>query len=200
LGKGPKVNQSSVNTQANLQGTETNLLNQYAGIAMPGIQSSQNYWESLLHGGPAAQAATAPYAQTIAQQTAANQKNIQNTLPSGGEKNLALAQNQTGMGQSIANLYQGLGPQAAQQLGNLSLGAGGVGNQGAGVGAQAGGSLLNLAGQQAQAKGQMWGGIGSGVGSLMGGKLGSGGSLLGSLGSKGGGAGANTGGGYGNAS
>ena len=200
MGKGPKVPQSNVNTQGQLQGTEAKLLGDYSNIALPGLTSANTYWMDLLHGGQAAQSATAPYAQTIAQQTAQNQKNIQSTLPAGGEKNLALAQNQTGMGQSIANLYQGLGPQAAQQLGNLSLGAGGVGNQGAGVGAQAGGSLLNLAGQQAQAKGQMWGGIGSGVGSLMGGKLGSGGSLLGSLGSKGGGAGANTGGGYGNAS
>lgn len=174
MGKGPSVPQSAVNTNVGLQSTEAGLLNKYSNIASPGLQTSENYWQSMLQGGPAAQAATAPYAQTIAQQTAANQKNIQNTLPAGGEKNLALAQNQTQQGASVANLYQGLGPQAAQQLGNLSLGIANTGNQSGGVSAQSGASNLNLAGQQAQAKGQMWGGIGQGAGSLLGGKLGAG--------------------------
>jgi hypothetical protein len=178
MGKGPKVPQQAIDANVNLQNTEAGLLKNYSNIALPGLNTASNYWTSLLQGGPSAQAATAPYAQTIAQQTAANQKNIQNTLPAGGEKNLALAQNQTGMGQSIANLYQGLGPQAAQQLQALSLGSAGAGTGSGGVSAGAGASNLNLAGQQANAKGQMWGGIGSGVGSLIGGKLGAGNGLF----------------------
>ncbi len=173
-GKGPSVPQSSINQQTQLQSTEAGLLKQYSGIAMPGLNSAEGYWNSILQGGPAAQAATAPYAQTIAAQTAANQKNIQNTLPMGGEKNLALAQNQTQQGASIANLYQGLGPMAATQLGNLSLGVANAGTGSGQVSSSAGASMANLAGQQAQAKGQMWGGIGQGIGSLAGGKLGAG--------------------------
>jgi hypothetical protein len=179
MGKGPKVPQSSVDTNVGLQKLEFQYLPQFASQGLRNLGASSQYWTDILHGGPAAQAATAPYAQTIAQQTAQNQKNIQNTLPAGGEKNLALAQNQTGMGQSIANLYQGLGPTAAAQLGSLGLGSAGAGNAAGGVSAGAGASNLNLAGQQANAKGQMWGGIGSGVGSLVGGKLGAGNGITG---------------------
>jgi len=189
MGKGPHVPQSAVNSQVNLQNTEAGLLKQYSGIAIPGLQTASDYWNALLKGGPAAQAATAPYAQTIAAQTAAAQKQIQSTLPMGGEKNLAEAQAKTQQGASIANLYQGLGPTAASQLQALSLGSAGAGTGSGGVSAGAGASNENLAASQAAAKGQMWGGIGSGVGTLAGGAMGSKGTGTGVLGNKGAGGG-----------
>lgn len=183
-GKGPSVPQSAVDSQVNLQNTEAGLLKQYSGIAIPGLQTASDYWSSLLKGGPAAQAATAPYAQTIAAQTAAAQQQIKNTLPMGGEQNLALAQSKTQQGASVANLYQGLGPTAASQLQALSLGSAGAGTGSGSVSAGAGASNENLAASQAAAKGQMLGGIGSGVGTLAGGMLGSKGSGSGALGGK----------------
>jgi hypothetical protein len=184
MGKGPHVPQSSVDASVNLQNTEAGLLQQYAGIAVPAAHQVESYWQGMLAGGPAAQAATAPFAQTIAQQTAQNQKNIQNTLPAGGEKNLALAQNQTQQGASIANLYQGLGPTAATQLQNLALGTAGAGTGSGAVSSSTGASLGNLAASQAAAKGNMFGGIGQGIGSLAGGALGSKGTGAGALGGK----------------
>lgn len=174
MGKGGgnvQVPQSVVNSQANLQNTEAGLLDKYAGIALPNIQRATDYWSSLMAGGPAAQAATAPYAQQIAQQTAASQKQIEQNLPAGGEKNLALAELPIQSGASIANLYQGLGPTAATQLGNLALGSAGAGTGSGGVAAGAGSSLTGLAGQQNQAKGSAKGGAGAGLGSLAGGAL-----------------------------
>ena len=185
MGKGPSVPQSAVNAQVNLQNTEAGLLKQYSGIALPNLGTAANYWNSILQGGPAAQAATAPYAQTIAGQTAAAQQQIRNTLPMGGEQNLALANAKTQEGMSIANLYQGLGPTAASQLQALALGSAGAGTGSGSVSAGAGASNLNLAASQAQAKGSMWGGIGSGIGTLAGGALGSKGTGTGALGNKG---------------
>lgn len=182
MGKGPKVPQSSIDTQVGLQSTEADLLKKYSAIALPNLSAAGSYWQDILKGGPSAQAATAPYAQTIAGQTAAAQKQIQSMLPAGGEKNLALATLPISQAKSVADLYQGLGPAAASQLQALGLGSAGAGTGAGGVSANAGGSMANLAGQQAQAKGAMWGGIGSGIGSIMGGALGSPGGLKGAFG------------------
>lgn len=179
MGKGPHVPQSSIDAQVGLQNTEADLLKKYSAIALPNLGTAANYWSDILKGGPSAQAATAPYAQTIAGQTAAAQKSIRDMLPAGGEKNLALAQLPISQAASIANLYQGLGPAAASQLQALGLGSAGAGTGAGGVSANAGGSMANLAGQQAQAKGSMWGGIGSGVGTALGGKMGAGHGLSG---------------------
>lgn len=184
MGKGPSVPQSAVNSQVNLQNTEAGLLKQYSGIAIPGLNTASNYWNDILKGGPSAQAATAPYAQTIAAQTAAAQQQIKNTLPMGGEQNLALAQAKTQQGASVANLYQGLGPTAASQLQALSLGSAGAGTGSGGVSASAGSANEQLAASQAAAKGQMIGGIGSGIGTLAGGAMGSKGTGSGPLGNK----------------
>lgn len=171
MGKGPHVPQSSIDAQVGLQNTEADLLKKYSAVAMPGLNTASNYWMDILKGGPSAQAATAPYAQTIAGQTAAAQRQIKDMLPAGGEKNLALAQLPISQARSVADLYQGLGPTAASQLQALGLGSAGAGTGAGSVSATAGGSMANLAGQQAAGKGSMAGGIGSGLGSLAGGAL-----------------------------
>lgn len=175
MGKGSKglnVPQSVLNSTMDLQNLEKSLLSQYSSIAIPGISSASNYYSDLLKGGPTAQSATAPYAQKIQEQAGVTQRNILNNLPAGGERNLALAQLPLTTGTNIANLYQGLGPQAASGLSGLSLGAAGAGTGSGGVSSSAGSSLTGLAGQQQQAKGSATGGIGAGLGSLAGGALG----------------------------
>lgn len=172
MGKGPSVPQSSINQQTQLQGTEADLLGKYSNIALPYLSSAGNYWTALMKGGPEAQAATAPYAQKIAAQTGAAQHNIENNLPAGGEKNLALAQLPMQQATNVADLYQKMGPMAASQLQALALGSAGAGTGAGGVSANAGSSMASLAGSQAQAKGSMWGGIGQGLGSAAGGFLG----------------------------
>lgn len=197
MGKGPRVPQSAIDATANLQNTEAGLLSQYANIALPNLGAASNYWNALLKGGPAAQAATAPAAETIAGQTAAAQRNIEQNLPAGGERNLALAQLPIQSGANIARLYEGLGPTAAAQLQALALGSAGAGTGSGAVAGGAGGTLASLAGQQAASKGNMFGGIGSGLGTLAGGALGSKGTGAGALGAKGAGGAAKGAGGAG---
>src|SRR4029077_20226837 len=184
MGKGPQVPQSAINSMVNLQNTESGLLTQYSNIALPLLNSAGNYWQALMQGGPAAQAATAPYAERIAGQTAAAQKQIQSNLPAGGEKNLALAELPIQSNASIANLYAGLGPQAASMIQSLALGSAGAGTGSGGVSAAAGGSNENLAATQAASKNNMFGGIGSGLGQIAGTSLGSKGTGTGALGGK----------------
>lgn len=175
MGKGSKglnVPQSVINSTIDLQSLEKSLLSSYSNLATAGTKAAGNYWEQLMQGGTAAQGATAPYAQTIAAQAGTTQRNILNNLPAGGERNLALATLPITTGSNIASLYQGLGPTAATNLGNLSLGLAGAGTGSGGVAAGAGSSLMGLAGQQQAAKGSATGGLGAGLGSLAGGALG----------------------------
>jgi len=172
MGKGANVPQSSINAQAGLASSLGNLANIYAGQAGPNITSASDYWQKLLGSPQAQQQALGPSEGNISQAYQGAKQTIQNTLPQGGEKNLALAQLPTAQAGSIAQLYQGLGPQAATQLGNLGLGVGGLGVGSGGVGAQAGGTLTSLAGQQSLAKGQALGGLGQGLGAAAGGYLG----------------------------
>jgi hypothetical protein len=184
LGKGPHVPQTSIDASVNLQNTEADLLKAYSSIARPALTGAASYWGALMQGGPAAQAATAPYAQRIGAQTAAAQKQIEQNLPAGGERNLALAELPITRDANVASLYAGLGPMSAQQLQALGVGSAGAGTGSGAVSANAGGTLANLAGQQANAKGQMFGGIGSGLGTFAGTALGSKGTGTGALGSK----------------
>lgn len=175
MGKGSKglnVPQSVVNSTIDLQGIEKGLLSAYSKTALPAISGAADYWSSLMKGGTAAQSVVAPYAQQIQSNAATTAKQITANLPAGGERNLALATLPITTGSNIASLYQGLGPTAASNLGQLGLGAAGAGTGSGGVGVGAGSSLMGLAGQQMQAKGSGIGGIGAGLGSLAGGALG----------------------------
>ena len=169
----PKIPQSSIDAQVNLQNTEANLLKQYSNFALPNLGTASDYWGQILSGGPAAQRATAPYAQMINTQATQARNNIINTLPAGGEKNLALAQLPIQTATNVAKLYQGQGPQAAGALQGLALGAGGLGTGSGSVASSTGAGLLNASIAQQQMKSQMAGGIGGGLGTLLGGVLGS---------------------------
>lgn len=110
-----------------------------------------NYWNSLLQGGQAARVAVGPIAGDITQQTSATGNQILNTLPAGGERNLARAQNLISGGTNLARLYAGVQPAAATALGNL---ASFTGSQAVGFGGTTntniGAAASTLASQQAQ--------------------------------------------------
>jgi hypothetical protein len=168
VGKGPKVNQSVIDNQAQLQQQLGGLATTFANTGLPYLKQAGSYWQDIMKGGQAAQLATAPYAQKISQASQGAQNTIQNFMPSGGEKNLALEQLPMQRAGQIASLYQGMGPQAASALGSLGLGSAQAGTGFGGVSANAGGTLANLAGQQSMAKGSALGGLGQGLGTLAG--------------------------------
>lgn len=121
-----------------------------------------NYWNTLLKGGQAAVTAVGPYSDMIRNSTAATNTTLQG-LPGGGERNLAIAQNQVGQANNLARLYAGVQPTAAQALGTLSqvpIGAGGsiINSSGPQIGA---GVQSQLGNQGAKMQG------GSGLGSLL---------------------------------
>lgn len=157
MGKGPQVNQSSIDTQANLA-------NQFAGVGIPAVHTASDYWTSLLKGGTAAQQAVAPVASQIQQQYQGSNNATRNLTPQGGQRNLALSQAPIQESGQLARLYAGVQPMAANALSSLGEGVGGISSS-------AGSSLTGLAGQNAMAKGQALGGIGQGLGSAAGGFL-----------------------------
>ena len=129
------------------------------GGGQSALNPALNYYQSLLAGGPQAQQAVAPAAQQISQVYGQQQQNIQNSLPQGGERNLALAQLPIQRAGQIASLYQGVQPAAAQALSGIGTGL-------LGLGGQVGQGLVNYQQSQNQQKGQALGGVGSGLGQL----------------------------------
>lgn len=112
---------------------------------------AKDYWTSLLQGGQAAQVAVAPIAEQVQATSEAGQKNILNSLPAGGERNLALAQAKIQQGSDISRLYAGVQPTAAQNLAQLAGIAGGQGVGLAGTAAPATSSAINYFGNTADA-------------------------------------------------
>ena len=135
------------------------------GGGQSAINPAINYYQGVLAGGPQAQQAVAPAAQQISQVYSQQQKNEQNLLPQGGERNLALAQLPIQRAGQIASLYQGVQPAAAQALS-------GIGTNLLGLGGQAGQGLVGYQGQQNAQKGAALGGLGQGLGQLGGKALG----------------------------
>lgn len=168
MGKGPKAPGNTLPNQGSLANSFSGLANNWSAGAAAPIGAATNYYTALLNGGPAAQNAVAPSAMNIRNVYGGNENTLKNFMPAGGERNLALQQNQLAKTGSIANLYANVQPQAAQSLaslggmqGQLGQGYGGLANQGLG-------SLIQYQSGQNQAKGQALGGIGGGIGSLAG--------------------------------
>lgn len=168
MGKGPKAPSTTLNS---LSSNATGLANAGTGFinaSMPAYKSATDFWSGVLSGGnTGGQQLVAPSAQSIGQLYSGNQKTLQNFMPAGGERNLALQQNQLQKASSIAGLYRNVQPYAAQQLASLA----GVGLQGgtgaAGVGQQGFGDLASYMANQNAAKGASLGGIGKGLGTIL---------------------------------
>lgn len=175
-GMNPQVEQGMLTNEAalaNAASFETDLSRRMFNLAYPGLQTAENYYSDIATGDPGAIArATAPAAQQITQATEGAQKNILQTMPSGGEKTLALEQADVSRGAQIGGIAAQSYLQAPQALASLagmaipqSTAMAGTGISGFG---QAGQTLSSLGSMQIQEqqvqmeqKGQMMGGLGS---------------------------------------
>jgi len=113
-----KLAQQQLDLQKQQMAFGTGLINKGISEAW---QPSANYWNVLLKGDPTAVAqATGPYQDLIRQNAATTEQGIQSSAPLGGERNLALAQNQIQASNNTARLYAGMQPTAAAALGQLA--------------------------------------------------------------------------------
>ena len=187
---GGKKAGDAASKQLALQQQQLNLGKQLTQAGMTQAwQPATNYWSSLLSGNPTAiQSAVGPSADLVRGSMTAAQRQIGSSMPAGGERNLALAQNAQQGYSNLARLYAGVQPAAASALGQLS----GI-PIGAGVSTMGQGAPQVGAGLWAQQMGQQ---------NAMQGMQGAGGLLyqgINKLG-QGGGSGKNSGGGGGNTS
>jgi hypothetical protein len=146
---------------------------QLYNLTEPGLVQSEDFYQSLASGNPAAiMRAIAPAAQQTAQATAGAKANILANDPAGGEKNLALESADLNRGAQIASSATGATLAAPNALGQLagqgvgeSISAAGTGISGlssANSGLASLGQLQIQSQQlQAQEKGQQFGILGS---------------------------------------
>ncbi len=134
-------------------------------MALPGVQSAENYYGDLSSGDPTAIArAIAPIAQQADTAAASAKANILQNVPAGGEKNLALEQVDVNRGAQVGNAasqgytsaFQSLGALGGQNIGQ-SQSAAGLANSGY---SSAGGMALQEQQLQIQQKGNTLGAIG----------------------------------------
>ncbi len=131
---GVTANQNTINqnwfpsaTNAlNASGTATttgqNFLDTAGGIfgkASSALSPVQQYWQSILQGGPAAFSAISPAVQQSNANFQQAKNQISNFAPMGGGRAQALQQLPLQSGAAISNLYSQLGPLAAQGLANV---------------------------------------------------------------------------------
>lgn len=155
---GKKAN-NRAKEQVQIQRDQLNLSNKMFDTGMSAWKPANDYWSALLKGGQPAREAVGPSAALVKETQAGNMKSLMN-LPSGGERNLAIANNSTAAYRDLARLYSGVQPQAASMLGQLSgipLGVGTTVNSSASM---MGPSILNYANSQGMQASQGAYGIG----------------------------------------
>jgi hypothetical protein len=181
-GKGGNTGQVSPQVQSELASNESALVGiaqsqeqnaqQLYGLTEPGLVQSEDFYQSLASGNPAAiMRAIAPTAQAASQGAAGAKANIMANDPAGGEKNLALEQTDLTRGAQISSAASGatlgapnaLGQLAGQGIGE-SQGASGQATAGLNSATQSAATLqgLTFQGQQLQMeqKGQTLGAVG----------------------------------------
>ena len=110
--------------------------------AMPGVQSSLNYYQTLLNGNRAARTnAVAPEMGDTAQEFAGSEDAIKRNLR-GGERDEALAKNATERASAISRLTTGVRPGAAAGIAGLAPGVLGQGSSDQASSADIVGNLL----------------------------------------------------------
>jgi hypothetical protein len=113
-----------------------------------------DYWNDIMQGGHAANLALGPEAQAIRGGFDVAQRNIEQNLPRGGERNLSLAQLEIEKGGRLGNLPTIARRQAAGSLAQLSGIPFGVGSAAGGQATTLAGNLLDYGvSQQEQALG-----------------------------------------------
>lgn len=179
-GKGGVSNAQAEQAQAGMATQLSSLMGQQAGqsnqlfnLAFPGLQHAENFYGALASGSPnLISAEIAPAAQQVATATAGAKKNILETSPMGGERNLALSQADVAQGAQIGQLAsQGYlsSQNALASLGTRGVGLGqGAAGQAIGAGSSAGQQWGNIFQQNVQQKGATLGAIGSVLGDTAG--------------------------------
>lgn len=182
-GPSPEVEQGLLNNSNALtsiaQSQNANAQQLY-GLTEPGLGTAEQFYKTLASGDPTAIMQTiSPAAQQSSQAAAGAVKNIQQNMPGGGEKNLALEnvelQKQGQVASTATNAFLGapnaLGQLAGQGIGE-SISSAGTGISGLSAGTQSLSSLggMQLQEQQIQAeqKGNTLGAVGGLAGSAMG--------------------------------
>lgn len=145
-------------------------------LTEPGLQTAENFYQNLSSGDPTTMMqALAPATSQIAESTSGAIKNIQQTAPAGGEKNLAieetLAKEGSQVGQTATNAYlgskQALGQLAGQGIGE-SIQSASTGISGYSSASSSLGNLGNLQIQEQQLQAQQKGNVLGQLGGLAG--------------------------------
>jgi len=177
VGKSGGISQSTQDAEIGIAQQQTDIAqsaNQRAGqlfqASFPGFEQSEQYYQQLASGDPAAIArAIAPATQQINEQADASKKRIEQDAPRGGTKNLALEENDINKGAQVGNLatqsylgsFQNLAGLAGQGVGESTSQTGTAIN---GLSA-AGNQYSNVANQEAEGKASQLGFISSLAGS-----------------------------------
>ena len=109
-----------------------------------------DYWNAIMQGGHAANLALGPESQAIRGGFDVAQRNIEQNLPRGGERNLGLAQLEIEKGGRLGNLPTLARRAAAGSLGQLAGIPFGVGSAAGGQATTLAGNLLNYGQSQQQ--------------------------------------------------
>ena len=168
-GKGSGVSQSTQNAEVQVAQGELGIAQQQNArsaqefnAAFPGFQTTENYYQQLASGDPAAiSRAIAPATQQINQQSQGAAERITQNTARGGAQNLALAENQINKGAQIGNAATQGYLSSFQNLAGLAGQGIGQSNQQAGTAisgmSAAGNQYGNIAQQQAEGKSQEMG-------------------------------------------
>ena len=136
---------------ATRQQEQQNLIQQeQLALGRKAFDPALNYWSSILQGGHAANLALGPESQAIRGGFDVAQRNIEQNLPRGGERNLGLAQLEIEKGGRLGNLPTLARRQAAGNLGQLAGLPFGVASAAGGQATGLAGNLLNYGLSQQQ--------------------------------------------------
>lgn len=158
--------------ELNLANKQDARADQMFNLTLPGMKTALSHYQDLASGDSnAIFRAVAPSVSAIDSQTKQAKQNITNTMPRGGEQNLALEEADISKGSAISNVvnqsYEGAFPALATLAGQgVGLSNNEVANAIAAFGG-ASNTAGNLANQQAAGKESMLGFIGSLAGSGM---------------------------------
>ena len=125
--KARKKAQQAVDQQGAIQRESLGLSKEQLALGKTAFLPARDYWLALMGGGQPARDAVGPMAAEVKFAHEAGRRSIEENLPRGGERNLAMAQSQTAQDRDTSRLHAGVQPLAAQNLAQLSSAATGAG-------------------------------------------------------------------------
>lgn len=177
-GSSGPTNSQLETSQVGLADQLTSILKQQGGesqqlfnLAFPGMQQSEQFYSALASGSPDLIAkVTAPAAQQVQAASTGAKKNILQTSPAGGERNLALEQVDVNQGAQLGALASQGYTGSFNALSSMGQSGVGLGQGAAGTAISAGGAAGqgygNVIQEKIQQKGATLGAVGQGVGDI----------------------------------